>query len=267
MTGEPLAGGLANAGAVTRHGSVVERPAPPHAPALHAHLNGLRRRGFDGAPTPVCLTADGVRERLTYIPGDVALPPFPHWSMTDDALRSVGTLLRRMHDAARAFPAGEEWSGEFADPSAADAENLVLCHNDVCPENVVFRAGRAAALIDFDMAAPGRPLWDVALTAGYWAPVLDPLSASLHYPPGLDPVHRVTVLADAYGLTPPDRAALPATIEQAVAVCRAFVERRLAAGNEAFVNVHAEKGGWARWDRRQEWLAGRRGEFEAALRR
>lgn len=41
----------------------------------------------------------------------------------------------------------------------------MLCHNDVCPENVVFRDGRAAALIDFDLAAPGRALWDIAMTA------------------------------------------------------------------------------------------------------
>ncbi|WP_338697148.1 phosphotransferase [Streptomyces sp. Q6] len=264
MSGEPLAGGLANAGAVVRIGEVVERPAPPHAAALHAHLDGLRRRGFDGAPTSVRLSPDGRREQVTYIPGEVALPPFPGWAMTDDALRSVGALLRRMHDAAREFPAGVDWSGEFADPDARGA-GLVLCHNDVCPENVVFRAGRAAALIDFDMAAPGRPVWDVALTAGYWAPLLDPLSASAHYPAGLDPVHRLTVLADAYGLGADERAALPAVIEQAVGVCRAFVARRLAAGDAPFVNAHAAKGGWARWDRRQAWLAERREDFLAAL--
>jgi aminoglycoside phosphotransferase (APT) family kinase protein len=34
-----------------------------------------------------------------------------------------------------------------------------------CLENVVLRDGRATGLIDFGLAASGRPLWDVAMTA------------------------------------------------------------------------------------------------------
>lgn len=98
----------------------------------------------------------------------------------------------------------------------------MVCHNDVCLENVVFRDGRAAALIDFDLAAPGRPVWDVAMTARYWTP--------MRGRDGLDPSHRLRVLADGYGLGRADRAALPRVIEQATAVCRAFVERRVERG-------------------------------------
>ncbi|MFI6873202.1 phosphotransferase [Streptomyces sp. NPDC050400] len=264
MTGEVLAGGLANAGAVVRRGDAVDRPAPAQAAALHAHFRALRERGFDGAPTPLGLSADGRREQLSYVPGDVPLPPFPAWSMTDETLRSVGRLLRRMHDAAHDVPQGADWSREFADPEGGP----VLCHNDVCPENVVFRAGRAAALIDFDMAAPGRPVWDVAITARYWAPMLDPESAAARrFPPDLDPAHRLKVLADAYDLSPADRAALPALIEQATQGARAFVARRLAEHAPAFTEAHETRGGWPSWDRLQTWLAERRGEFEAALRR
>jgi hypothetical protein len=52
-----------------------------------------------------------------------------------------------------------EWPRALADP----AGGTILCHNDVCPDNVVFRDGRAAALIDFDLAAPGRPQGHVDL--------------------------------------------------------------------------------------------------------
>lgn len=76
---------MANADAVFRRGSLGDRPAPPTAPALHAHLRALQAHGFDGAPTPVRLTEDG-REQLTHLPGDVALPPYPHWVMTGTAL-------------------------------------------------------------------------------------------------------------------------------------------------------------------------------------
>ncbi|WP_031519708.1 phosphotransferase enzyme family protein [Streptomyces sp. NRRL F-5123] len=261
-TAEVLAGGLANAGAVFRRGDVVDRPAPPTARALHAHLRELAERGFTGAPAPVRLAGDG-REQLTFVPGEVALPPFPAWVMTDDALASVGRLLRRLHDTAALIPVDRaaDWPRELADPEGG----TLLCHNDICPENVVFRSGRAAAFIDFDLAAPGRPLWDVAMTARYWVPVLDPATAAVHYPTAPDPFPRLRVLADAYGLSPEDRAALPALVEQATAAGRAFVTARLAAGDPVYTAAHAKLGGWQRWDRLQSWQTANRERFVAAL--
>ncbi|GGU08393.1 hypothetical protein GCM10010244_38110 [Streptomyces coeruleorubidus] len=73
---EALVGGMVNAGAVFRRCALVERPAPPNARALHSYLLALKEHGFDAAPAPLGLTPDG-REQLTFIPGDVALPPFP----------------------------------------------------------------------------------------------------------------------------------------------------------------------------------------------
>ncbi|WP_033318427.1 phosphotransferase [Streptomyces yerevanensis] len=260
--GEPLAGGMVNAGAVFRRGALVDRPAPHNAYALHAHLLALREHGFDAAPSPVRLTADG-REQLTFIPGDVALPPFPRWVMTDTALESVGNLLRRLHEASVtiAVDSRVEWPRDLADPEGG----TMLCHNDVCPENVVFRDGRAAALIDFDLAAPGRPLWDVAMAARYWVPMLDPVSATAFYPTGLDAPARLRILADSYGLSPQERAELPRVIEQATGTCRAFVAGRVADGDPVYLQALAERGGWERWDRMQTWLAAHRETFTAAL--
>ncbi|MFD9631834.1 phosphotransferase [Streptomyces violascens] len=260
--GAALVGGMANAGAVFRHGALVERPAPRTARALHAHLLALKAQGFDAAPRPVRLTADG-REQLTFIPGDVALPPFPRWAMTGTALRSVGSLLRRLHDASAAIAvdACAEWPRSLADP----AGGTMLCHNDVCPENVVFRDGRAAALIDFDLAAPGRAVWDVAMTARYWIPMLDPTSAVVLHPAGLDAPARLRILADGYGLSPQERAELPGVIEQATAVCRAFVADRVADGDPVYTRALSEHDGWQRWDRIQQWLAAHRELFTAAL--
>ncbi|MFE2020850.1 phosphotransferase [Streptomyces sp. NPDC059499] len=259
---EALVGGMANAGAVFRRGALVERPAPRNAHALHAYLLALKERGFDAAPTPAGFTEDG-RERLTFISGDVALPPFPDWAMTKAALESVGSLLRRLHEtsAAVAVDIRAEWPGDLADPEGG----TMLCHNDVCPENVVFRDGRAVALIDFDLAAPGRPLWDVAMTARYWVPLVDPASAAAVYPSGLDAPTRLRILADSYGLSPQDRAELVGVIEQATEVCRAFVARRVADGDPVYLQALAERGGWERWDRVQTWLTERRETFAAAL--
>ncbi|WP_327290373.1 phosphotransferase [Streptomyces sp. NBC_01198] len=260
--GERLAGGMANAGGVFRRGGVVDRPASRNAAGVHAYLAGLRERGFDGAPLGVAL--GGGREQLTYVEGDVALPPFPARVMTDGALRSVGRLLRRLHDAGADVPfdPGADWDRALADPAGGP----LLCHNDVCPENVVFRGGHAVALIDFDLAAPGRPLWDVAMAARFWVPMLDPVSAAAQYPAGLDPLRRLRLLADAYGLTPDERADLPAVVEQTAAAGRCFVERRVADGDLAYAEAVARQGGWARWDRAQAWLVSRRNAYAAALR-
>jgi Phosphotransferase enzyme family len=260
--GEALVGGMMNAGAVFRRGALVERPAPRNARALHAYLLALKEHGFDAAPTPVGLTADG-REQLTFIPGDVALPPFPNWAMTKAALESVGSLLRRLHEtsAAVAVDTHAEWPWDLADPEGG----TMLCHNDVCPDNVVFRDGRATALIDFDLAAPGRPLWDVAMTARYWVPMLDPGSAAPFYPSGLDAPARLRILADSYGLSAGDRAELPGVIYHATEVCRAFVAGRVADGDPVYLQALAERGGWERWDRMQTWLVDHRRTFTAAL--
>jgi hypothetical protein len=260
--GEALVGGKSNAGAVFRRGTLVDRPAPPHARTVHAHLLALRQHGFDAAPVPVRLTDDG-REHLTFIPGDVALPPFPRWALTATALESLGKLLRRLHEAGAAVPVdtAADWPRALADPQGG----TVLCHNDVCLENVVFRDGRAAALIDFDLAAPGRPLWDVAMAARYWIPMLDPESAAFGYPDGLDAPSRLRILADGYGVSRRERAELGGVIEEATETCRAFVADRVAAGDAVFARAVAERGGWERWDRVQAWLADRRETFTAAL--
>jgi len=262
VTGEALVGGMANAGAVFRQGELVERPAPRNASALHAYLLALKEHGFDAAPVPVGLTDDG-REQLTFIPGDVPLPPYPDWAMTKPALEAAGSLLRRLHEASAAVVVDPqiEWPRDFADPEGG----TMLCHNDVCPDNVVFRDGLPVALIDFDFAAPGRALWDVAMTARYWVPMNDPTSAAAAYPAGLDAPTRLRILADSYGLAPQDRAELPRVIEQATDVCRAFVAARVADKDPAFLQALTERGGWERWDRLQTWLADNRETFKTAL--
>ncbi len=87
-----------------------------------------------------------------------------------------------------------EWSRDLADPEGGTAPR----HNDVCPKNVVFRDGRAAALIDFDFAAPGAPSGTSPRppATGCQAPMLDPGSASALRSAGPDAAARLRTLAD-----------------------------------------------------------------------
>jgi Ser/Thr protein kinase RdoA (MazF antagonist) len=153
MTKIRLAGGMGNRGAVVRVGDTIRRPADDQTPFVLLLLEHLAAKDFP-APVPVGRDDRG-RETFRWIEGDVPVAPYPEWSLTDRALASVGRLHRRYHDAVRSFsvtPPHLRWSDELADPRGGP----IVCHNDVCPENVVFRDGDAVALLDFDLAAPGR---------------------------------------------------------------------------------------------------------------
>lgn len=197
----PLLGGTANRGRVHRVGDTVRRPMRPTSDATHALLRHLERVGFDGAPRVLGVDAEG-REVLSYVPGQAVTAPAPAWGLTDEALRSVGRLLRRFHDAAATFdPTPYRWSH----PAPAPFDGWGIAHNDPNLDNVVFRDGRAVALIDFDLAGPGSPVWDVAAAARLWAPLRDPVdTADVRRGRELE---RTRILVDAYGLDDAGRAA------------------------------------------------------------
>lgn len=257
---EVLRGGVANAGKVTRVGDEVLRPPTENSATLHALLKHVRADGFDGVPEPLGVAHDG-RERFRYIPGAVAHPPFPAWSQTDAVLSSMCVLLRRFHDATRDFPRdGTTWSGELADPIGDD----VIYHNDVCPENVVFRDGIAIALLDLDFAAPGRREFDIAAFAGMCVPLAAPEDAARTGRGGLDPFLRLRLVADAYGL-PADRRELMRAVDDYLTVGHSFVRRRVDAGDEAFIAMWSQMGGEARFARRREWFEKNRQRFSDVL--
>jgi hypothetical protein len=254
-----LQGGVANAGAVVRDGDHVLRPASPHTPTIHAFLTFLREEGFEAASSPVGIDADG-RERLVFIEGDVAFPPYPAWAQTDMALATAASLIRRLHDVSARFtpPPGATWSTEMADPQGAGP---VICHNDVCLENIVYRDQVAVGLVDFDFAAPGRRVHDLASFARMNVPMdTDEDAALLGRTPPFDPFRRLRIVADAYGL-PPGRGDFLDAVADGIARGGQFLQRRLDEGNEAFIRMVASTGGMAKFDRRRAWFAANRERF------
>jgi Ser/Thr protein kinase RdoA (MazF antagonist) len=188
----PLTGGTANRGRVIRVGNTVHRPVGPHTPAVHALLRHLAGRGFEAVPRVV-----GMSERaevLEYLDGTAASEPVPAWALTDGALRSVGALLRGYHAACAGFDAAA-W--HWPRPLPGPWQGPIVTHNDLNPTNVIFRDGRAAALIDFDLAAPGTAAFDLAVTACFWAPLRadDDIDDSRR---GTAPA-RLRLLLDGYG--------------------------------------------------------------------
>ena len=258
---EILPGGVANAGAVIRRGEFVLRPSNPHSKAVHAFLRELRSTGFTGASLPVEIQADG-RERLGFIEGDVPVPPFPEWAQSDDTLASIAQLMRLFHEVSFQVPVGDgPWSDELADPAGGP----MVCHNDVCLENVVFRDGRAVGLLDFDFAAPGRPIFDLAAFARMCVPIDDDLSASRLGFGLLDRPDRLRLVADTYGLDAKGRSELVHHLDRPMRGGGAFVQRRVDAGDPNFIRMLEEMGGMERYDRRLRWWEENRDSFVRAL--
>ena len=249
MAEQQLDGGIANAGQVVRVGPHVLRPSSPHSGSIHAFLRAVRHAGFEGASSPVGIDEDG-RERLVFIDGDVPLAPYPDWSQSDAALASIARLLRGLHDAARGFdPRGLTWNDALADP----AGGALVCHNDVEPPNVVFRDGIAVALLDFEFAAPGRPVYDLAHLARLCVPIDDDVDqARLGWRPADRPA-RLRLVADAYGLDRDGRAELLSAMDDAIDRIEAAVRRSVDAGDPNAVEMWNRTGGGERYDRRRRW--------------
>lgn len=258
-----LQGGVANAGAVLRSGPHVLRPSNPHTAQVHRFLRAVRSTGFEGASSPVGVDPDG-RERLEFIEGDVPVPPFPAWARNDTALVSIAELLAGFHRAAAATGLGAgdgPWSDEMADPAGGQ----LMCHNDVCLENVVFRDGRAVALLDFDFCAPGRPVYDVAQFARMCVPIDDDVNADRLGWHGPDRPARLRLVADAYGLDGERRHELVLVLDDAMERGGEFVRRRVEAGDVNFIEMWRSMGGQERFDRRRRWWHDRRPLFVDAL--
>ncbi|MFI2712638.1 phosphotransferase [Micromonospora sp. NPDC018662] len=168
----------------------------------------------------------------------------------DAALAGLAGLTRALHDAC----AGTGLAG--------GAETV--CHRDLSPKNTVYRAGPAGpvpvALLDWDLAGPGRRIDDVAFAGWHWGTLggdADPAELG----------RRCRLLCDAYeggadGLLP--RAELVAVIRDQIGATWRGIDsgadrdepgmRRLRAAG-AVETVR----GW------HEWLHRHRPEVEAAL--
>jgi hypothetical protein len=256
-----LSGGVANAGAVSRVGDAVLRPATQYTPSTQRLIRDVRAQGFEGVPEPLDAAPDG-RERWAFVSGDVASPPYPEWVQADSALVSVAALLRRFHDAAAVVSIDGPWNGGVADPTGhAD----VVCHNDVCFDNVVFRDGTAVALLDWEFAAPGRRVYDLAQMARMCVPLTDDESEQQLGWESPNKPERLRLVCDSYGLADDDRRALVGAIGDAIRVHGDFVQHRVAADDPNFSAMWNAIGA-TRWlHRRQQWWADTRAEFSRAL--
>lgn len=196
MNEEILAGGFINE--VVRVGDTVRRTPHPNADFVHTLLAHFEACGWAGAPRYRGLDPAG-REILTYLDGFVPWSSLPPEVLEPASLRSVGRLTREFHDltAGTTLAAGHE----------------VVCHNDLSPKNTIYHlapaaaadadhGARAIAFIDWDIAAPGLRIHDLAFICWQFA---DLANAALP-----EIITRWQSLCEGYG--PADRSALVETV-------------------------------------------------------
>lgn len=186
--------------APVRRGDTVERRAGPGSRSVRALLEHFERVGFDLAPRFLGTTAGGTREVLTFIEGETGYPPLAPAFRTDEALVSVASAIRAMHDATRGFPAGEHdgWAApEVAAPVAVDC----VGHRDLAPWNLVFDGSSVVGVIDWDFAGPSNRVWDLAYAAHQFVP-FHPTPHLPAYGWAVEPdrAARLRSFAEAYGM-------------------------------------------------------------------
>lgn len=248
-TEEPLTGGATRAG-VVRIGDTVRRPRTDRSAFVERVLRRLESASVGGMPRWLGTDEQG-RDVLTYQQGDTG-HAVAAWS--DDQVATVAGIVRAMHDALAGSP-------EADSPEAGSAETV--CHNDLAPWNLIVVDGVPVGLIDFDDAAPGARVEDVAYLAwrfcdlGPAGPVVD------------EQARRIRSLWSAYTGEPSGTGPLGARFVDALlgqhdriaAMRRARAASAEDAATRAFNAERAREIG-----RSRDWLAARRDVLERPFR-
>lgn len=144
-----LTGGRVTQG-VVRIGSRVHRPQCERAAFIHAILNHLARKQIPYAPRFHGVDSQN-REILTFMEGSV---PDNLGEYSPEQCAAAARIIRALHDALSDFP--------------GCPDGMTVCHRDLSPCNFTFIDGYPSAVIDWDAAAFGNPLDDLAYAAWMW---------------------------------------------------------------------------------------------------
>jgi aminoglycoside phosphotransferase (APT) family kinase protein len=233
VTEQPLPGGFV--ADVVRVDDTVRRP--PATSFVHRLLDHLA--DWPGAPRFLGMDEQG-REILSFVDGYV---PWQSPLRSPESLIDVARMVREFHDRT----AGTELPGD----------EEVVCHNDLSPKNTVYRDERPIAFIDWDIAAPGARIHDVAHVCWQYLG-LGPDVTDI-----AETAHMVRLICDAYGAI--DRTRLVDTILWWQDRCWRGIESAAAAGHPAMIRLRdADVPTQVR--AAHAWTAQHRATLDAALR-
>jgi len=224
----------------------VRRAPTTGSPYVRRLLTHFEQNSWEGAPRHLGQDEQG-REIFTFIEGHVPWKGHEKAVVAEESLIQLAGLVRAFHD----LTAGHPLSG--------DAE--VVCHNDLSPRNTVYRREGSrlhpVALIDWDLAAPGRRVHDLAHLCWQFLPLGPATDAAFAGA-------RMRLVSDAYGLPPADRARLVETVLWWQDRSRRGIESGASAGDPAMIRLCAA-GVPQQISAAQRWVTGHRAELTAAL--
>ncbi|MBE8470228.1 phosphotransferase [Streptomyces sp. 3R004] len=238
--------GGAVSGAV-RIGSTVRRAPSAGSEYVRELLALFAERGWEGAPRLLGTDEQG-REVLGYLEGRAAVTPQERAAARrDETLVRVARLVREFHDLTHGTPLA--------------GDHDVVCHNDLAPKNTVYAVDgtgwRPLAFVDWDLAAPGERVHDVAHVCWQY----------LDLGPGVTDVAEAArgmrLVRDAYGLT--GGAGLVEAVLWWQDRCRRGIEAGAERGEPALVGLR-ERGAVDEVRAAYEWVDRHRRELDARLR-
>ena len=184
--------------AIIRIGATVHRPTHWWTPAVHELLHYLESVAFPYSPRVLGFDAEG-REILSFIEGESGADSWIK-IITEDGLAKFARLLRAYHEAIRDFAPSPQ--AQWAYRTGAPAPGEIMCHGDFGPWNIVWQGDEPVGIIDWDMALPAQPRYDVLYALEYSAPFCDDKKALEwnHFPSPPERRRRIEVFTAAYGL-------------------------------------------------------------------
>ncbi|MFD2680296.1 phosphotransferase [Bacillus seohaeanensis] len=230
---EMLTGG--NVSNVYRSGDTVRRELKSDSTKIHKLLKHLENKGFSYAPKFLGIDEKG-REVLSFIEGEAGNYPLKEYMWSNEALKEIAKILRHYHDAVSDFPLSDEWKPIDNTPNNIE----VVCHNDSALYNIIFNHEKPVGIIDFDIAAPGPRLWDIAYTLYTCVP----LSRIYHTETGevvyYSPSHdvdrikqRVKMFFEFYGIEGMEEDYLEMVLLRLEGLCK-YMKRKASEGDNAF---------------------------------
>ena len=225
---------------IKREAVSVQAP-DPYSAATHALLTHLEAVGFRGAPRSFGWDAEG-RHLVEWVEGLRA----DHPRAPDSALdpERIGAFMREMHDALATFvpPEGVQWFEGLAGPGAD-----MIIHQDISPSNILVTPDGRLIAIDWDAAAPGTRLWDLAHAAHAFAPLskggLDPAAAA----------DRLARFADGYGLTDQQRVELLPLLADRSERMYEYLDAMRVTGQSPWIELW-ERGVGTVWKSDAQWI-------------
>jgi hypothetical protein len=230
---EILTGG--NVSNVYRSGETVRRELKSDSPKTHKLLKHLENKGFSYAPKFLGIDDKG-REILSFIEGEAGNYPLKEYMWSDDVLKEIAKMLRLYHDAVSDFPLLNEWKPMDNTPDKIE----VVCHNDFAIYNIIFDHEKPVGIIDFDVAAPGPRLWDIAYTLYTCIPLSrlyhTETVETVYYDPLKDAdriKQRVKLFFESYGIEGMEKGFLEMVLLRVEGLCK-YMIKKASEGDIAF---------------------------------